>query len=93
MKEKILESIKAINVIRLNSDKNVFQLVEVLESGGIPIVEITLTTPNALSLVGKISNGYSDEITVGVGSVLIQTNGIKFSKYLCLYSWYWICFD
>ena len=67
---KRIESIKAVAVIRLNSDKNIFGLVEALKAGGISIIEITLTTPNALNIIEKVSNKYYDEITVGVGSVL-----------------------
>ncbi len=73
MKEKILSrilSIKAIAVVRLNSDKNIFGLVEALAEGGIPIVEITMTTPNALNIIEKLSEKYSDDVTIGVGSVL-----------------------
>jgi 2-dehydro-3-deoxyphosphogluconate aldolase/(4S)-4-hydroxy-2-oxoglutarate aldolase len=73
MKEEVLNkvlSIKVVAVIRLNSDKNIFGLVEALGNGGIPIVEITLTTPNALSIIEKLSEKYSNEIIVGVGSVL-----------------------
>ena len=67
---KKIETIKAVAVVRLISDKNVFGLIEALGSGGIPIIEITLTTPNALSIIEKVSNKYSNDITVGVGSVL-----------------------
>lgn len=73
MREKILEiieTIKAVAVVRLNKDKNISGLAEALLSGGLPIIEITLTTPNAINIIEKISTKYSGEIIVGVGSVL-----------------------
>ncbi|HYM60293.1 MAG TPA: bifunctional 4-hydroxy-2-oxoglutarate aldolase/2-dehydro-3-deoxy-phosphogluconate aldolase [Thermoanaerobaculia bacterium] len=36
---------------------------------GIGIVEITLTTPDAISLIGTISQRFGDKLTVAVGSV------------------------
>lgn len=67
--EKIYE-IKAVAVVRLNSDKNIYGMTEALIEGGIPIVEITLTTPNALKIIEDLSAKYKDSVVVGAGSVL-----------------------
>lgn len=73
LKNMTLEQIalvKAVAVVRLNSDKNINGLAEALISGGIPIIEITLTTPNAVEIISQLSKEFGNEIVVGAGSVL-----------------------
>lgn len=68
---------KAVAVVRLDSDKNVFGMAEALAEGGITILEITLTTPNALEIISKLREKYNDDIIVGVGSVLGEKDTIR----------------
>lgn len=66
----ILEK-KAVAVIRLGSSIHALSIVSALQKGGITIVEITLTTPNALEIIYQL-NRYSSSsgLLVGAGSVL-----------------------
>ncbi|MCX7876476.1 MAG: bifunctional 4-hydroxy-2-oxoglutarate aldolase/2-dehydro-3-deoxy-phosphogluconate aldolase [Melioribacteraceae bacterium] len=66
---KILER-KAVSVIRLKDSGKLKKVIEALEQGGITVAEITMTVPNAIDLIKKISNEVSENIIVGVGSVL-----------------------
>ena len=72
-KEQVLSTIekhKAIAVLRI-PDESLFEPVaDALIRGGVYILEITLTVPNAVDLIRKAAKLYGDQILLGVGSVL-----------------------
>lgn len=66
----IVEKHKAVAVLRI-PDESLFEPVaDALIRGGVHILEITLTVPNAVGLIRKASRRYGDRILLGVGSVL-----------------------
>lgn len=70
-KTKILEIIKAngiIAVIRINDIKNLENIIYCLKNGGVNIIEITLTTPNALEIIKQLSA--DNDLIIGAGTVL-----------------------
>lgn len=72
-KDEILQRLfdkKAVAVVRLDSDKNIYGMTDALIEGGITIIEVTLTTPNALEIITDLRRKYNTTIDVGVGSVL-----------------------
>jgi 2-dehydro-3-deoxyphosphogluconate aldolase/(4S)-4-hydroxy-2-oxoglutarate aldolase len=72
-KEEILRKIinlGAIAVIRVNESGKLIRISEAIHKGGISIIEITMTTPNALSVIENLSKTMGDQIIVGVGTVL-----------------------
>lgn len=72
-KEQVLSTVekhKAVAVLRI-PDESLFEPVaEALIRGGVHVLEITLTVPNAVGLIRKASKLYGDQILIGVGSVL-----------------------
>lgn len=64
-----IEKEKLIAILRLETEKNLPMIIEHLVRGGIKLIEVTLNTPNALSLITKIKEQYPD-LTVGAGTVL-----------------------
>jgi 2-dehydro-3-deoxyphosphogluconate aldolase/(4S)-4-hydroxy-2-oxoglutarate aldolase len=65
---------KSVAVIRLKDSTKLKKVIEAISLGGVTVAEITTTVPNAIELIKKITNEVSDEIIIGVGSVLdIQT--------------------
>ncbi len=71
-KEKVLERIlneKAVAVVRIKDEEKLMNSVEALLRGGISIIEITLSVPNALEMIEKLNKTYDDKLLVGVGSV------------------------
>jgi 2-dehydro-3-deoxyphosphogluconate aldolase/(4S)-4-hydroxy-2-oxoglutarate aldolase len=44
--------------------------VEAVLAGGIPVVEITMTVPNAAAVIGQVASRYGDQVLVGAGTVL-----------------------
>jgi 2-dehydro-3-deoxyphosphogluconate aldolase/(4S)-4-hydroxy-2-oxoglutarate aldolase len=44
--------------------------VEAICAGGIPIVEITMTVPNAISAIREVAQQYGNNVLVGAGTVI-----------------------
>lgn len=72
-KEKITNEIvkrKAVAVIRIKEAAKLKKVIEALYEGGLSVAEITLTVPNAIELIKRMSDELDDNIIIGVGSVL-----------------------
>jgi 2-dehydro-3-deoxyphosphogluconate aldolase/(4S)-4-hydroxy-2-oxoglutarate aldolase len=71
-REEVCARIKEIGIlpsVRVNSRDLARFAAETLYTGGIPIVEITMTIPGALSVISDLANRYADMV-VGAGTVL-----------------------
>jgi 2-dehydro-3-deoxyphosphogluconate aldolase/(4S)-4-hydroxy-2-oxoglutarate aldolase len=64
-----IEEIGILPSVRVNSRDLARYAAETLYSAGIPIVEITMTTPGALEVIGDLAKRYPDMV-VGAGTVL-----------------------
>lgn len=72
-KEKIVESISntgAAAVIRMENADKLLKVVEAIYSGGLNIIEVTMTVPDALKVIERVVKETNDDVIVGVGSVL-----------------------
>ena len=58
-----------IPVVRAQSVRTASLAVEAVCSGGIPIVEITMTVPNAVEVIRQIVGKYGKEVLTGAGTV------------------------
>ena len=65
-----IEACGVIAIIRTNNASELIEVTDAIKAGGVDIIEVTMTTPNALSVINSVSAKYDDEILVGVGSVL-----------------------
>ncbi len=71
-REGVRSSIARIGIlpaIRLSSAEDAVFAVNTIAESGIPIAEVTLTTPNALEIIAEIACANPD-LTVGAGTVL-----------------------
>lgn len=60
-----------IAVVRAQSEEGLIDVVEALASGGVCCIEVTMTTPGALSCIETASRRFlGQEVVIGVGSVL-----------------------
>jgi 2-dehydro-3-deoxyphosphogluconate aldolase/(4S)-4-hydroxy-2-oxoglutarate aldolase len=76
-KDQVLEKVfelKAVAVVRLDSDKNIVEMTQAMIDGGISAIEITLTTPNALGIIEYLSKEFGSKIVLGAGSVLNRSH-------------------
>lgn len=67
---KLMSESGIISIIRAESSTELFQVASALKEGGIKIIEVTMTTPDALEVIKEISGRLKEEILIGVGTVL-----------------------
>jgi 2-dehydro-3-deoxyphosphogluconate aldolase/(4S)-4-hydroxy-2-oxoglutarate aldolase len=66
-----LKACGAVAVIRAGSTDGLVETIEALLAGGLRAIEITLTTPGAISIVRQLATRFScEEILLGAGTVL-----------------------
>lgn len=72
-RETILEEIlkrKVVAVLRIQEANKLKKIIEAIAEGGLTVAEITMTVPNAIQLIEKMSKELDKNIIFGVGSVL-----------------------
>lgn len=69
---KILDK-KVVAVIRIKEEEKLKKVIDAIYAGGISVVEITMTVPNAFQLIKKMSRELDKNIILGVGSVLSKS--------------------
>lgn len=57
-------------IIRLDSEEEALAVAEAAVAGGIKVLEITMSVPNALNIINTLSQKYGGDILVGAGTVL-----------------------
>lgn len=61
---------KVVAVLRIKEADKLKKIIEAIAEGGITVAEITMTVPNAIQLIEKMSLELDKNIIFGVGSVL-----------------------
>ena len=72
-KSEVIQRIRDVGVIpvvRASSGEEAFKIVEAIKSGGVSILEITMTVPGAVQLIEQLVRRFADETVVGAGTVL-----------------------
>jgi len=59
-----------VAVIRAHSKDQLVGITESLLAGGVPAIEVTLSTPNAIEGIEMLANRFGDRAVLGVGTVL-----------------------
>jgi 2-dehydro-3-deoxyphosphogluconate aldolase/(4S)-4-hydroxy-2-oxoglutarate aldolase len=67
--KKTLEQVGLIPVLRASSVQAGQALVEAMVAGGITVVEITMTVPNALTLLRELKQRHGNNLLLGSGTV------------------------
>jgi 2-dehydro-3-deoxyphosphogluconate aldolase/(4S)-4-hydroxy-2-oxoglutarate aldolase len=67
-----LEDKGAIAIIRMDDPDTLMRTVDAIRAGGITAIEITMTTPDALTAIERVAAAYADDdpVRIGAGSVL-----------------------
>ncbi len=66
---KKMIQVGVVPVVRTELEKEAFDAVAALIKGGISIAEITMTTPNASTIIKKLLQKYGKRLLVGAGTV------------------------
>lgn len=59
-----------IPVVRASSTDEASAIVEAIKSGGVSVLEITMTVPGAIRLIERIAERYGSDVLLGAGTVL-----------------------
>ena len=65
-----IREIGVVPVVRASSSDEALAAVEAIRAGGIPILEITLTVPGAIGIIGDLTRRLGDQALIGAGTVL-----------------------
>jgi 2-dehydro-3-deoxyphosphogluconate aldolase / (4S)-4-hydroxy-2-oxoglutarate aldolase len=66
----LISEIGIVPVIRASSPREARIAADAVCTGGIPIVEITMTVPGALDVIRELAKGSASDVLVGAGTVL-----------------------
>ncbi|UUZ91374.1 bifunctional 4-hydroxy-2-oxoglutarate aldolase/2-dehydro-3-deoxy-phosphogluconate aldolase [Paenibacillus sp. P25] len=66
---KIAES-GIVLIIRSDSEQEALAVAEAAIEGGIRVLEITMSVPNALQVIQALSRKYGEEVLIGAGTIL-----------------------
>ncbi len=61
---------RIVAVVRSSDPKPLLKVAEALLDGGVPVMEITMTVPNALEVLASVQREFEDDIMIGAGTVL-----------------------
>ena len=64
-----IEEIGIVPVVRAASVTEATRAVEAICAGGIPVVEITMTVPNAVTVIREVAQQYGQRVLIGAGTV------------------------
>jgi 2-dehydro-3-deoxyphosphogluconate aldolase/(4S)-4-hydroxy-2-oxoglutarate aldolase len=64
-----LREVGIIPIIRAHSADAVVPVAEALLQAGLPVVEITLTVPNAIEAIGAVAKRFAGKLLLGAGTV------------------------
>ena len=64
-----IEEIGIVPVVRAATVDEANRAVEAICAGGIPVVEITMTVPNAISVIREVAQQRGGEVLIGAGTV------------------------
>src|SRR6201987_4053141 len=67
--KKTLEHVGLIPVLRAGSVQAGHTLVEAMMAGGVTVIEVTMTVPNALQLLRELKQRHGDKLLLGSGTV------------------------
>lgn len=59
-----------VPIVRIDSAERARRIADAILDGGIPCLEITLTTPGALGVIHDLAEQYGSDFLIGAGSVL-----------------------
>jgi len=68
---------KIVAILRGFKKNDVINIASALHEGGINIIEVTLNSEDALSLIKKLTSTFKNKMLVGAGTVLTVTDALK----------------
>jgi 2-dehydro-3-deoxyphosphogluconate aldolase/(4S)-4-hydroxy-2-oxoglutarate aldolase len=69
-KLNLIRETGVVAIMRANSSEQLIAAADAIKAGGVRAIEVTMTTPGALSVIAQATQKYGDEVLFGAGSVL-----------------------
>lgn len=69
-KLQLIHETGVIAIMRAQSSAQLIAAADAIRAGGVRVIEVTMTTPGALSVIEEASARYGEELIFGAGSVL-----------------------
>jgi len=82
-KELVLNELlkrKAVAVLRVKETEKLKKVIEAIYAGGISVIEITMSVPNACELIERMTAEVDPNIIIGVGTILDKATAEKAIK-------------
>jgi len=73
---KQIQSSGVVAILRAPTDAGLVDAAGAMSAGGVRVMEVPLTTPNALQVIHQIADELGDRVLIGVGSV-IDTDAVQ----------------
>jgi 2-dehydro-3-deoxyphosphogluconate aldolase/(4S)-4-hydroxy-2-oxoglutarate aldolase len=75
--QKRIVEIGIVPVVRAASTRQAMLAAEAVTTGGIPIVEITMTVPGAIEAITQLARSAGSQVLIGAGTVLDATTAAQ----------------
>ncbi len=82
-KSEVIEKIREVGVIpvvRAHSHEEAQTVIKALIAGGIDVLEVTMTIPNAVELIARLTDEYGNAAVIGAGTVLDKQTAERCAK-------------
>ncbi|BFT70459.1 bifunctional 4-hydroxy-2-oxoglutarate aldolase/2-dehydro-3-deoxy-phosphogluconate aldolase [Paenibacillus sp. P36] len=67
---KEIERTRIIAIVRGVKEAHIFSVAEALLKGGVTVMEVTLNTPGALTMISELQTKFGEHMYIGAGTVL-----------------------
>ena len=78
-KEQLFKAVAdagVVAVIRAQSKDQLLDIAKALLDGGVPAIEVTMSTPKAIAGIEMLADKYGDQAVVGVGTVVFKGDDV-----------------
>jgi 2-dehydro-3-deoxyphosphogluconate aldolase/(4S)-4-hydroxy-2-oxoglutarate aldolase len=67
---RLIRETGVIAIMRAKSSEQLMAAADAIKAGGVRVIEVTMTTPGALSIIAEAAKKYGSEVLFGAGTVL-----------------------
>ena len=72
-----IEATGVVAVVRLREAAHVRAVADALLEGGVRVIEVTMTVPRAVELIGELSRTVPSDVVIGAGTVLDSSTALQ----------------
>ncbi len=69
-KLNLIRETGVVAIMRANSSDQLMAAADAIKTGGVKVIEVTMTTPGAIGVIAEATARYGDDVLFGAGTVL-----------------------